>query len=71
MNGHMGICLQFTLIKKNDSYIKTQIESLPSYLNRTNFNFYYEPVKTDSTMSVSLATPYINNSLEPKFHTII
>ena len=49
--------------KKNDSYIKTQIESLPSYLNRTNFNFYYEPVKTDSTMSVSLAAPYINNSL--------
>ena len=49
--------------QRNENLIKTQTESLPSYLDRTNFNFYYEPVKTESKMSISLSAPFINNSL--------
>lgn len=49
--------------QRNGNLIKTQTESLPSYLDKTNFNFYYDPVKTESKMSISLAAPFINNSL--------
>jgi len=48
---------------RGDSLIRTQTENLPSYLDKTSFNFYYEPVKTDSKMTISLAAPFINDSL--------
>ena len=48
---------------RGDSLIRTQTENLPSYPDKTSFNFYYEPVKTDSKTTISLAAPFINDSL--------
>jgi hypothetical protein len=60
---HGNMSTVYVYQQRSENLIKTQTENLPSYLDRTNFNFYYEPVKTESKMTISLAAPFINNSL--------
>ncbi len=49
-----------------NTLIKAQTEGLPNYPEFNTFSFYFEPVKTDSTMRVSLLAPYIKDPLGTK-----
>lgn len=45
---------------------KTQVERLPNYPEWNIFSFYYEPVKTASSLTVDLAAPFAKDPLGTK-----
>lgn len=45
---------------------KTQVERLPNYPEVNSFNFYYEPVKTNSQVTISLSAPMVKDPLGTK-----
>lgn len=52
--------------KKDNTLVKTQVETPPNYPEWNSINFYYQPVKTDSTLSVSLLAPQTKDPLGTK-----
>lgn len=50
----------------HDALVKAQTERLPNYPQMNNFSFFYEPVKTDSELNVSLIAPYLKDPLGTK-----
>lgn len=46
-----------------DTLVKAQTERLPNYPQMNTFSFFYEPVKTDSVLTISLIAPYIKDPL--------
>lgn len=50
----------------SNTLVKAQTERLPNYPEFNTFSFYYEPVKTDSILRVSLIAPYIKDPLGTK-----
>ncbi|QQG43469.1 MAG: DUF3367 domain-containing protein [Candidatus Daviesbacteria bacterium] len=52
--------------QNQNTLIKAQTERLPNYPQMHTFNFFYNPVVTDSTMRISLIAPLIKDPLGTK-----
>lgn len=66
VHGNLATCL----VSQNTfrTLVKTQVESLPYNSEMVSYGFYYEPVKTDSEMKISLVAPFIENPFGTKVY---